>query len=214
MPGWKTVRISQLTTQILRTLTEEARPESMGGKGGFSISIRGVNPQTGYMISDAGSEKTHPFNPIRPHLSVPDLRAFIKLNSQFLKPADKYFGGWLTKAGDLALDVSSNIECEHGKHEPCEHRWNAYLAMIKNKQDAIYDLNGGRELSATEGKSEYPNYTELFEQHERDMARYRGQAQAKLAAQEASGPGKHYFRIGPDATDEELLEIINKIAGK
>lgn len=213
MSQWKSIRIAQLSTQILRTLTEDARPESMGGKGGFSISIRGANPQTGYMISDFGSEKLHPFNVLRPHLSVPDLRAFIKQNHHLLKPAEKFFGGWLNADGKLALDVSSNIGCDHPAHQPCEHRWNAYLSMIKNKQDAVYDINGEKFLSATEGKSEYPDYTELFEKHEQDMAKYRGQAQAKLAAQETSAPGKHYFRIGPDATDEELLDIINKIAG-
>lgn len=214
MAGWKSIRIAQLSTQILRTLTEDARPESMGGKGGFSISIRGANPQTGYMISDLGSEKLHPFNAARPHLSVPDLRAFIKLNHHLLKPAEKYFGGWLNEDGKLALDVSSNIGCEHGNNEPCEHRWNAYLGMIKNKQDAVYDINGGGYLTAETGREEYPDYTELFDQHERDMKKYRGQAEAKLAAQAPSASNKHYFRIGPDATDEELLEIINKIAGK
>lgn len=214
MSNWKSIRIAQLSQQTLEELSEDVRPEPLGGKGGFSISIRETKPDNGYMISDFGTEQIHPFNVFKPHLAVPTLRKFIKKNSGLLEPEDKFFGGWLGDDGKLFLDVSSNIECDHEAGQPCRHRWNAYMKMLQNKQDAIYGINGGEFLSAPDARKDYPEYAHLFDQHEREMEQYRQERRAKrLAAEKASGK-KHYFRVGPDATDEELLQILNKIAEK
>lgn len=218
MSNWKSIKISQFSQQTLEKLTEDVRPEPLGGQGGFSISIRGEKPKSGYMVSDLGTEQIHDFNILKPHLSVPSLKKFIRTNSGLLQPSEKFFGGWLGDDGKLYLDVSSNVKCEHGPGQICEHRWDAYFKMVQNKQDAIFHMDGpdeGKYLSAEDAREEFPDDSATWEQHLRDMEKYRQQREARIAAERAtSGPKKHYFRIGPDATDEELLEILKQIAEK
>lgn len=224
MSSWKRITVlfkapnQAQELKVFEGLTEDARSEEKGGKGGFSISVNtGQSPQSGFMISDTGSEKRHPFSQDEPHLSVPDLRAFVRTNSGLLKPAFKFFGGWLDDEGKLCLDVSSNIHCEHGSDELCPHRWDAYLKMIINRQQSIYHIQGRKErkyLDAQTGKEDFPEYAHLFEEHERNMAKYLREAEARTAAVIKSAGNKVFFRIGPDATDEQLVEILNQIAGK
>ena len=212
---WKKIKIAQLTTPILERLTEDARSPEKGGKGGFSISMRLVHPQTGYMIADFGSERRHPFDQERPHLSVPDLRRFINSNRQLLAPVDTFLGGWLNEEGGLSLDVSRNIECFHKPGVLCEHRWNAYLAMINQRQNAIFDVRTGTSLKGGDAMADYPEHADLFQKHIDDMARYRAEATRKASKASAESGGKSFVRIDPyhEYSDDELLQILKHIAG-
>ena len=107
-------------------------------EGGFSESIHGVSPKTGYMtaITNKTEKKI-----LLTDVSEKDLHDFILNNFKTLGKEDMYFGGWLdtdkaTGERWAYFDASKNIQSLE----------EAVKVAASSKQIAIYDLAGDRSL--------------------------------------------------------------------
>lgn len=96
---------------------------------GFSLSLWGEIPQTGYMVSFKGFEEIFE-NP-----TIEDVVDYVKENANYLYLLPNAFvGGWLdADSGKYYLDISQNIQ----------DKAKALQVAAERKQLAIYDVANG-----------------------------------------------------------------------
>lgn len=100
--------------------------------GGFSVRVpTGKEPKTGYMVSQAGTEKRHG---AAETISGEHLEEYAGTHHTELHKASRHFGGWHDpKTHEKDLDISRRFT-SHDR---------ARAAMWAGDQDALYDLNRG-----------------------------------------------------------------------
>jgi hypothetical protein len=104
--------------------------------GGFTFSTQtGKAPTSGYMVSEAGSERTIPSPMIHPH----DLHRYAAEHVQGLSKPNRFFGGWNdTGRGQVDLDTSVNMPSGGVLEESA-----AKVAMIRHGQRSMFHLDTG-----------------------------------------------------------------------
>ena len=107
--------------------------------GGFSVSTQtGHVPRSGYMVSQAGTERNIPSPVMHPH----EIENYVSSQREALSQPGRYLGGWNNKAGSrVSLDVSENIPGSG----PLP-RAKAVYEGARHGQEAIFDLNRGEEV--------------------------------------------------------------------
>ncbi len=132
--------------RAIKLMFEAAKQKARGGavkkimdsakKGeGFSVSIRGTEPKSGYMV--APSKGTETVGPPTPK----SINAFINKFADELSSGDMYIGGWVNEAGELVMDPAKNVK------SPQE---TATIARQGN-QDAVWSVDEQRSI----GREEY-----------------------------------------------------------
>jgi hypothetical protein len=104
--------------------------------GGFSVHMpTGHEPDSGYMVAQAGYEKSYPKgHEVLPH----ELQEYTAEHAAKLAPKQNYFGGWHDPdTGQKDLDVSEN-------HQSFVR---GVAGMHVEDQRSMYDLNRFRSVS-------------------------------------------------------------------
>jgi hypothetical protein len=115
-------------------------------KGGFSVSMDGKSPKSGYMtaFTDKTEVKIDPEQVTRK-----DILSFIMNNARELRKPNRYFGGWVgkDKQGNtwVYLDVSQNLFDLDG----------AMQMARAAKQEAIYDVVNDTSLYLSDYYTDY-----------------------------------------------------------
>ena len=132
---------------------------------GFSIHTEtGKEPTSGYMVSQRGTEQAIP-----PHEeATPEhLENYVQVHQTELAQRAKYFGGWHDPdSHEKDLDISKRYANSETGHKV------ARVAMMKNDQKSLYDLNKG-EYGTTEWnhlKVGFPNVRPIGGQRRLDPA--------------------------------------------
>lgn len=129
-------------------LLSESLFSKLSTEGGFSASVRGTSPKSGFMVSLPGHETQVPKSEITPR----HIEKFADEHSANLG-RDKYLGGWAGEK-EVSLDVSQNIRPsskvrkEYGsKVAHAEARDRAMTLGEARNQEAIWDVSAGREIA-------------------------------------------------------------------
>lgn len=182
-------------TERLHPRDEAGRFTEIGGlgdvalrTGGFSLSLRGDRPKSGWMVSKLGSERSFsieqmaeaqqmefvPGNPWHENLTR-EVERFVKDHGADLQEPGAYLGGWVD-GGRLFLDVSYNFQDEG----------EALRFAEDNEQFAMYNA----------GTGEYRS----FEQERRAAAR-------EVGLRERS---KVLIKPRPDESAESIAERLHR----
>lgn len=97
--------------------------------GGFSISLDGKQPTSGYMVS---VDKSNEFRKDVKDMTDDDIYSYASNNLRGLMYKNYYLGGWLSGAKGC-LDVSRNVFSEA----------DAIRLAIKGQQDSVYIVGDG-----------------------------------------------------------------------
>jgi hypothetical protein len=94
---------------------------------GFSLSLWGKTPHSGFMVSFAGFEK------VLENPTITDIVNYVEENSEYLYALpDAYVGGWFdAESGKYFLDISENVQDKE----------QALWLAAERKQLAIFDLS-------------------------------------------------------------------------
>lgn len=157
--------------------------------GGFSVSTEGDNPDHGWMVSQAGTERSFSIdelaseqpmgtgptdNPWKDNVSN-EIERFLTDNRTDLERPGTYLGGWVDE-GRLYLDVSHNIE---SKEE-------AMTYADDQNQLAMFNAGTGE-------------YVEFDRSATRAASR-----EKKIGAPQFKNREKVFLEVGPGSTADEL----------
>lgn len=118
--------------------------ENVKKNGGCSYSIyNGTIPNSGYMVSIKGYEHRAELENI-----VGELRSYLLKNSDVFNSDDVYLGAWIDSDGKVCFDASENI---HNKLIAIEEG-------MRRNQDAIYDVNKGRDIKLPKAQTTGTSY--------------------------------------------------------
>lgn len=103
--------------------------------GGFTVSINGKVPKTGYMIAGEIAEETHPLGEEKDALQK-EIVAFATNHPGLLQKSERYIGGWAEKDA-VYLDVSQRFKVDRSEA----------LRLARDKdQIAVYHLDKGKTI--------------------------------------------------------------------
>lgn len=160
--------------------------------GGFSLSLAGDRPHSGWMVSQLGTERSFsieqlasgqsmsfvPGNPWHDNFTS-EVDRFVKDNTTDLKAPGSYLGGWVD-SGRLFLDVSHNFADEGAARQYAD----------ENQQFAMFNAGTGE-------------YVE-FDRSRQAQAAARERADAKNKAR-ATANEKVLLKVDPENDDSETI---------
>ena len=190
-PGQPRDRLGQFGESIGLDPTAATLGNQAVRTGGFSISTAGDNPDSGWMVSQAGTERSFTIDELATSQSMGsepagnpwegnvsnEIERFLTDNRGDLEKPGAYLGGWVDNdSGRLYLDVSHNIE---------------------SKEEAVKYADEGNQLAMfNAGTGEYVEF---------DRSATRAASRGKsIGAPQFRNREKVFLEVGPESTADEL----------
>ena len=134
---------------------------------GFSVNVHtGLSPTSGYMVGQAGTERTIPSSQIHPH----DLQRYASEHAGQLSQPNTYFGGWNDpERSQVDLDLSVNMPSGGPLQDAA-----ARVAMIRHGQRSMYNVGeGSLAVNPYHGQSVEVAHHDIKQKYERAAREYR-----------------------------------------